>query len=540
MLESCSPGSEFNVTTGVYYASYNSAPFIVDDVETNVVYVLYSGGGEFEQGDSMDFAEGLSKLVIDNEPDSTNPIVPAPIGRNQNYEFAVGSVASWQIPSRTLMQQSAVTAWNLRWVPTDPAQYFQYQMSTEYGRFLPEACPDDFFASVGWMLEEPWTVMDVQLFVSWAGSVGIPTDASEDDIFDSCFAFTDDALLCEEVLIYYDLEAFWNAAITPSPYLDAVMLGDNINEMFHNCQETACYTYQASEDYPPMAAGIVCSLTVENMTTVNMSCPSTEPYPGWCADWALRGNPDCFFETCTLVNFAPANVNASYDLWFTDTVEELNGMYFNGLGVFFETGLPALDYPQAFSKLMVDNAPISYDPLNPPPEGRDQLYTFTWGVDVGSWVTSGTSLTQQMAVLLYNRNVFPPSGITTEWYKTWDEGVLSPNRCPDDFYQTLPWIFVQTVGFRWSLDTIRSYVEFISGLYVPPGTTDASLIQDICETYVAEMSCLTTVGTYYTAESYWNTSVLPNPYRDATLLAKNINEMFYNCQASECVSVDLS
>lgn len=543
MFESCTTPQAFDEDFAGYALSFPTTSSSIANVDMYPAWIL----GLDTTTTSLQLAIAMAKVISDNDIDTPSP--PNPVhGRNTALYFEIDDTFSWTTNSRGLLQQSAVTTWNMNWVPSDFETAYVNALAVSYGRFLPDACPEDEFASIEWLVEGGYSLYQVQTFIQWIASLNVPPAADIVDVVNACYDTFDNVdlshALCNDIFEFYNENAFWNnnsATVFPNPYVDAFLLGNNINDMFYNCQDTDCYTIGPPEDPPVAPAGIACQLPSTSMTTINMSCPSNEPELDWCKGWSVRNTSSCVLESCTELYMPYIDVNDTWRQWvFLDPSESTGPIAVYPLLIEYETlAVTSIDLAEAIVKFVNDNEPVSYNPPNPIPMGRSGPEVFYVG-SPGVWTSSGGSLDQQLVALVWNMGVFPTDANQAALSSLHYDGWFSATRCPGEFYNSLPWLFIYTTDFHWSPYNVLIMTGAIASIHVDNGNTDLETLLTVCTGLMGQFPCEMIIGQYYTIQSFWNSSVTPNPYIDFMLLAQNINQLYDNCALSACVSADLS
>jgi hypothetical protein len=195
------------------------------------------------------YAGAIRNLVIDNEADSINPIVPAPIGLNESTLFNYSSDANdFRVNARAFAQEATA----LRWSCLSFENFVSSGMSSEifYYRFnskpASNGCADTDFTDIAWLFENRSVALDsLCKYVDFMFKVYILQDSGSGmaSINALCDAFSPPALFCElfETDPFYTPNSLWDTAVTPNPYVDAFTIARAINLEFENCVGTSCF-----------------------------------------------------------------------------------------------------------------------------------------------------------------------------------------------------------------------------------------------------------------------------------------------------------
>lgn len=279
---------------------------------------------------------------------------------------------------------------------------------------------------------------------------------------------------------------------------------------------------------PP--AGLLCTFPAEAFETVNASCfpePPDMPDAEYCV--MLRDAETeytCWRAACSSYLFYVNDDNYTYTTVSYDWEGEPNYSWITLLNdnVTFDGGpVRVLNLVQRFVE---DNALDPPGPWNLPEAENPLVFTPADYVAETSFATDGREFARQLLVGMYNFDLIgdfnehfhDPSDTTLNYYIEWarDYLIATPSRCPDQDFATIAWLIDDniTVG--------RMGVTF--PYFGAINTSDPTIVSpenwyDTCMYYVAEdWFCDLWPRGIYSYESLTNTSVLPNPYRDISVI----------------------
>jgi hypothetical protein len=184
--------------------------------------------------------EMLAQFIADNEPDSLDPVTPAPQPFTTPVLFtdAEWNVDSFEVPPRELARQLAVTKFNYDFidvfaVPEGAAETMQTMV------FTPSRCPDDDVAALPWLAENNVTMQSVYLLTRCLVGFNVAGNMSEAAPFQEQCALCTDPTLCYLFPTYYAYAELADYEATPSFWRDVTSIFTLFNNAFNNCANTA-------------------------------------------------------------------------------------------------------------------------------------------------------------------------------------------------------------------------------------------------------------------------------------------------------------
>jgi hypothetical protein len=192
---------------------------------------------------------------------------------------------------------------------------------------------------------------------------------------------------------------------------------------------------------------------------------------------------------------------------------------------------------ELIQKFMLDNAPLSIDPVTPAPRpynntGELMLRSYDYINNVSFAVAAGELARQLLATIF---NVGMTVGPTSVDFQPSDDAVLAaaiagnytnlvmtPARCPDADFAAITWLAGNDIN--WA-SFYTQVARWIAGVKTSSAQADPENWPDWCPYWFGEEYC-TLFPDPYSYESLRNFSITPSPYRDFTTIATTFNKEF--------------
>lgn len=455
----------------------------------------------------------------------------------------------FEVPAGALASHLAAAAWNVAFRHT---VYFEgerlldidvdhryraamYEMADAAIVATPLGCwaSNPAFASIAWLghynvtwsdlVYQEYTMKPRKGFVAFVMGLDeyLLTESPEEFLY-TCTFMMDNPVICDLFGSYYSWESLTNLSVTPSPYVDAMVIAEAMNAEYEDCgPPKGCFGVVTYGPVPVTDAAFV-GFTANDFLDADLSCVPTGTlftHISTCGNFRTthEDDYDCFLARCSNLVI----------LWSGGIVEMSVGrivLQSDDAGVSVGT-VRAIEM---LAKFMQDNLPSEPDEADwPPAQPMSETRTFTPS-DYGStsFATTAMDFARQVATALYNRFVayrMAPAAVLPDLTYDFERIVYSPSfRCVDLDVVTIPWIR----DFSTRLVDVIDLANAMLGADVSLPDFDAANWPATCASMTNITAFCDAFGPYYDVASLRTFTMSPSPYNDLYRLVRTFNEQY--------------
>jgi hypothetical protein len=207
---------------------------IVNQTTVDINYYLTMWTIPISGGEADDPQNVIAQIMVDNIPNTVNPLDPMPIAPTEPQRFDWPTVESYTINAGALARELIAFEFTLSISPNGDVWDYPFTL---------DRCPSSPLAAYLWLGEAPFvTIGQVHGFATWLSGLNVPPETPYIELSSACAAQTLSAgcIVLFADPGYYEMDSLWDPDVTPNVREDFYLIFKELNLMFRNCSGTDC------------------------------------------------------------------------------------------------------------------------------------------------------------------------------------------------------------------------------------------------------------------------------------------------------------